>query len=71
MVNTIDLNAHGGRGGVGCLTAEDSTLPPVTDEPGKRATCSCGRPWVLQEQAGFVVWQPAWMASSVTQEVKR
>lgn len=50
----IDRAVHDGDG---CLTATDSSLPSVTDEPGKRRACRCGRMWGLREVAGFVVWQ--------------
>lgn len=44
-----------------CLYAKDgkTTLPLVTDEPGKRANCAvCGKPWVIKMCGGFVAWRP-------------
>ena len=54
----MKTSPHDDRGGFGCLTADDSGIPSVTDEPGKRHTCTCGREWQIREIAGFVVWQP-------------
>lgn len=51
--------AHDDRDGHGCLTAAAAGFPTLTDEPGKRHTCTCGREWASTEVVGFVVWQPA------------
>jgi hypothetical protein len=53
------MSDHDERGGFGCLTAPDNGIPfAMSSQIGDRATCSCGRRWVVQEVAGFVVWQP-------------
>lgn len=46
-----------GHDNFGCLTAEDSGIPNLTDEPGKIHQCGCGRWWVIRESTGFVVWR--------------